>query len=111
MDRLTLVIGGPKHGELVNWRMEHPGAYWAVPVINEFDRNLMARHMYRSTMISLLGFKIFIWVSEYISYADEQEELAKLLIPEILSYKGARILDYANYKFDKDKTDDCNQAP
>lgn len=102
MKRLTISIGGPKHGELVNWPMEYPGAYWILPVLNA---PLFGKHYYRAEMINLFGQKIYIWVSEDISHGQKEEKLAELLLPEILSYKGARILDYANYKFDKESSD------
>lgn len=101
MNRLTLAIGGPKHGELVSWPMEYPGCTWIVPIPNA---RLFDKHYYRAEVINLFNQKIFIWAHEDISHAAKEEKLAELLLPEMLSYKGARVLDYANYKFDKDSS-------
>lgn len=98
----TLVIGGPKHGELVDWPTKN--GYWVIPGLESSkihaDETLSAivrmhKHHYRLETIGFFGFKGSIWLSEEHSYAITQKEMGKLLLPEILSYKGAMVFNYS----------------
>lgn len=99
---MTLVIGGPKHGELVNWPARYPGDYYMVAVVGYHpltDANVTQKY-YRYEQILFFDFKCDLWVYEDISLSldRDSEKFLKLLIPEILSLKGAHMLESSTFE-------------
>jgi len=89
---VILVIGGPKHGEMVDWPTHHGYYNIAVPSINIDPLGPSYRtEYYRLQKIGMFNYLCPIWVHEHISIFDENI-LAEKLLPEILSFKGASMI-------------------
>ena len=83
-----LVIGGPKHGELVDWPMINKWDHWAVPN-NEFNPLSEGPQVtyYAAMPVELFGRECVIWLHEYYSVIDPEKWVNKFAA-EVLSYKG-----------------------
>ena len=88
-----LVIGGPKHGELVNWPMKHKLDHWAVPnhTFNPLSEGPQVTY-YIAMPVELFGRECAIWLHERYSPIDP-EKWADKFAAEILSYKGGVVWD------------------
>lgn len=98
---MTLVIGGSKHGELVDWPTDR--RMWAIPIIDHPQIALqhvepdivgptVRTEYYIAEKLMLFEYPVWVWrhdgsVKPWI----DPREFARLLLPEILSYKGARM--------------------
>lgn len=94
---MTLVIGGPKHGEMVNWPNKNGHGNYAVmdpsrrSILNDYAES---PSFYELRRIHFFNYVCDIWVHETIGPFDH-EKFADMLVPEILSLKGAHMIESA----------------
>lgn len=91
----TLVIGGPNHGEIVDWPVRNQ--HYAVL---EYSHSALTgtgtrTTYYHAERIDIMHYLCTIWVHENISRKSEQ--IIKLLLIEMLSYKGGIVLDSGGF--------------
>jgi hypothetical protein len=97
---MTIAIGGPEHGKIVDWPLAKH--HWVVAEITTpriaqepapLDKTFVKQHYYIAEKLGLFGFNVWVWRHEStVSPWIDPHAFAKLLLPEILSYKGARML-------------------
>ena len=90
----TLAIGGPNHGELVEWPIDKWHIAVAVPEFNLATGGVGRAVYYNRHDLIFFGYRCPVWVFETMSNPDSQKFVDNFL-PEILSYKGAFLIDSA----------------
>jgi hypothetical protein len=87
---MHLVIGGPKHGELVDWPIRHH--HYAVPVneYNPLTETTIQTRYYRVARFEMFDRPIEFWLYERLNLF-KPEEWIDLFLKEILSYKGGHL--------------------
>src|SRR5688500_11440958 len=101
---MTLVIGGSQHGQIVDWPIKHGGlSIWQIPVLSKdsivkpyedpspTSDDIITMDIYKLERLNLFGIKVEVWVYDKISTHRDSKKFVDLLLPEILSYKGARM--------------------
>ena len=98
---MTIAIGGPEHGKIVDWPLAK--RHWAIAEVTTsgiaqepvlLDKTFVKQHYYIAEKLDLFGFSVWVWCHEgTVKPWIDPHAFAKLLLPEILSYKGARMFD------------------
>lgn len=93
---MTLAIGGPKHGEIVDWPVDKP--YYAVATMaptSIFDAGELGPRTrttyYHRVNLALFGYVCPIWLHEGEKLTNP--DTVDRLLMEILSFKGANVIN------------------